>query len=79
MRTGELDLRLFPQITFEVSWIDPTTGEQVGGQTQWQGGAITPVPLPDINNDGIPGNAITVDTDLLLILRRREPSFVPVE
>lgn len=77
--TGSIDLRALLPLTYEVLWIDPKTGDRVGEEAQMQGGALTPVPIPDINGDGIPGNAITPDTDLVLLLLRRGPTPTSTE
>ena len=71
--TGDVDLRDFSQLTYSMTWIDPTTGESVGEPTEVLGGSRTPVPTPDINGDGIPGNAVTPSTDLVLLLQSRGP------
>ena len=77
--TGRIDLRGLELVTYEQLWIDPTTGQQIGETRPMQGGAITPIPVPDINGDGIPGNAITPETDLILLLLSRGPTPTTTE
>lgn len=70
--TAELDLRGQDHLTYGFFWFNPKTGLLVSPiAVRVPGGELTPVPIPDLNGDGIPGNAITPDTDLVLLALSR--------
>jgi hypothetical protein len=74
VKTGSLDLTEFAKHAYQALWFDPVEFREVGERVDVFGGEITPVPIPDIDGDGVPGNAITPETDLILLLLSSGPS-----
>ncbi|WP_419190511.1 DUF5060 domain-containing protein [Saltatorellus ferox] len=74
IQMGSLDLRGQSGFTYQLVWLDPKLGVEVGERSELQGGQILPMPIPDLNGDGVPGSSITADTDLLVLLLSRGPT-----
>lgn len=74
VQMGRVDLRGQEGFNYRVFYLDPKRGVKVGEQFTLQGGSVTTLPVPDMDGDGIPGNSITEDTDLLVLLLSRGPN-----
>ncbi len=76
IRMGRLDLREWELNVYSAIWLDPVAQRVVGQRMDIHGGSIIDIPVPDLNRDGVPGNSVTEDTDLILLLQAHAPTPV---